>query len=279
MEPVQQKFFPSQEKEEKVILLLRKHWFNYVIFFLLDGLIAIPLIIFTAYWVMNPTFIQSFLGDTLFVSLSIFVLIMLAAQLYGFVDYYLDVYIVTNQRIVDISQGGFFKRQISELHLHQVQDVNASADGLWGTLLHFGDVHIQTAGERANFVFKSIPHPYLVAKRIIDLHQSYIVRSPGSKRDKIINGIEADAYSDGELPYGRTGLQPPSIISPDKPNSKKEGRSTSNKTNPGIPGSKDGQKKSTSNSNNRRKESHPQKTSQTSTEGQLEEGREIDLES
>jgi hypothetical protein len=86
----------------------------------------------------------------------------------------LDIYIVTDQRIVDISQEGFFKRQISELHLHQVQDVNASVIGIWGTLLHFGDIHIQTAAERENFVFRSVPHSYTVAKQIITLHEAHM---------------------------------------------------------------------------------------------------------
>lgn len=168
------KYFPSQANEEKVFLLVRKHWFNYIIFLLLDILGLIPIIFFVSYWIADPTLIQTDLGATSFLILSVFTLVILGAQLYGFVDNYLDIYIVTDQRIVDISQEGFFKRQISELHLHQVQDVNASVVGLWGTILHFGDIHIQTAGERENFVFRSVPHSYTVAKQIITLHEAHM---------------------------------------------------------------------------------------------------------
>jgi hypothetical protein len=254
----QQKFFPSQEKEEKIILLLRKHWFNYAIFFFLDLLIAIPVLTFAVYWAKNPDFANSTIGDALFMSLSIFVLFMLAAQLYGFVDYYLDVYIVTNQRIVDISQGGFFKRQISELHLHQVQDVNASVDSFWGTLLHFGDVHIQTAGERENFVFKSIPHPYGVAKKIIDLHETHIEELSKTKKSRTKpDQIETDEA----LPYGKTGItvenfkkEPPSkTVSSIKENAGQEIGSKSANKNQGESSLLKG--------------------------GQMEEGREISLKS
>jgi len=94
---------------------------------------------------------------------------VLALNLYGFVDYYLDIYIVTNERIVNIVQNGFFKREVSELHLHQVQDVNAAVKGIFPTMFHYGDILIQTAGEKENFIFKSIPHPYRVSRKIIDL--------------------------------------------------------------------------------------------------------------
>lgn len=98
-------------------------------------------------------------------------------MLFGFVDYYLDVYIVTNERIVDISQNGFFKRDIAELHLHQVQDVSAKEEGFFSTMFHYGDVTIQTAGERENFVFRSVPHPYIISKKIVDLHEAQLEES------------------------------------------------------------------------------------------------------
>lgn len=165
------KLFPSQEQEEKIFLIIRKHWFNYVIFFFVDFLLLIPIMALLIYVANNPGFLGTDWGAITIIVLSILVLTMLGAQLYGFVSYYLDIYIVTDQRIVDINQNGLFSRDISELHLHQVQDVNAKVDSFWGTLLHFGDVYIQTAGERENFVFKSIPNPYTVSKQIIDLHE------------------------------------------------------------------------------------------------------------
>ncbi|MCX6808384.1 MAG: PH domain-containing protein [Candidatus Berkelbacteria bacterium] len=167
-------YFPSQEKEERVFLLIRKHWFNYVPFALFALLMVVPVIAFwlvISYWGIA---LSSFYSALATILISAYLLIILAVQLYGFVSYYLDVYIVTDRRIVDISQEGFFSRQIAELHLHQVQDVNARVKGIFGTLLHFGDVFIQTASDHENFVFQSIPHPYTVAKQIVNLHQSQI---------------------------------------------------------------------------------------------------------
>lgn len=184
------KLFPGQTSEERVFLLIRKHWFNYLIFLLVGALGAIPVIAAIYFWLNYPSIVADNSFDIyLIVLLTVFVLGIFSALLYGFVDYYLDVYIVTDRRVVDISQNGFFKREISELHLHQVQDVNARVDGFFETLLHFGDVYIQTAGERENFVFKSVPHPYAIARQIIDLNESHLEEDENDEK-KIITSLK-----------------------------------------------------------------------------------------
>ncbi|MEI7792219.1 MAG: PH domain-containing protein [Candidatus Berkelbacteria bacterium] len=172
--PTQDKYFPSQEKGEKVFLLVRKHWWNYIPFAITGILMILPIIAVFMYWSANSADIPYETGTLIIGGLTIYTMFILSVQLIGFISYYLDVYIVTDHRIVDIDQAGLFNRKISELHLHQVQDVNAQVKGIFATLLHFGDVNIQTAGERENFIFSAIPNPYTVAKQIINLHEAHI---------------------------------------------------------------------------------------------------------
>lgn len=172
--PASDKYFPSQEKGEKVFLLVRKHWWNYVPFAITGILMILPIVAVFLYWSANSASIPYETGTLMIGALTIYVMFILVVQLVGFISYYLDVYIVTDHRIVDIDQAGLFNRKISELHLHQVQDVNAQVKGIFATLLHFGDVNIQTAGERENFIFNAIPNPYTVAKQIINLHEAHI---------------------------------------------------------------------------------------------------------
>jgi len=174
MKNLEDKLFPSQEKEEKVFLLIRKHWFNYVPFVLIGLFMLIPVALAAYYLIFYGQSLGLEVRLTIIMLVSAYLLTTLGLQLYGFVSYYLDVYIVTDRRIVDIEQAGFFHRQISELHLRQVQDVNAKINGIFPTLLHYGDVIIQTAGERENFQFFSIPNPYLISKRIINLHEHHL---------------------------------------------------------------------------------------------------------
>ncbi|PIS42146.1 MAG: hypothetical protein COT24_05000 [Candidatus Kerfeldbacteria bacterium CG08_land_8_20_14_0_20_40_16] len=93
------------------------------------------------------------------------------------IDYYLDVWIVTNQRILNIEQEGLFSRTISELNLEMVQDATSEVKGKVATVLNFGNVYVQTAGEEKRFVFEEIPAPRQVASKIIELHQSAVKRA------------------------------------------------------------------------------------------------------
>lgn len=171
---MEQKYFPTQRQEEKIFLLIRKHWYNYVMFFFVTLITFLPVVGVLSYIYINSIVISPEIMNIIVICFSAFLLLVMAVELFGFVDYYLDIYIVTDQRLVDISQMGLFKRQISELQMRQVVDVSANVEGFFNTVLHFGDVHIQTAGERENFIFQSIPHPYTVAKQIVDLHQKEV---------------------------------------------------------------------------------------------------------
>lgn len=86
-----------------------------------------------------------------------------------FIDFYLDVWIVTNDRIVNIEQKGLFARTISELDLYKVQDVTSEVHGMLHTFFNYGNVHVQTAGEQERFIFRQIPRPHDVRKRILEL--------------------------------------------------------------------------------------------------------------
>lgn len=196
------KLFPAQDKSEKIVRVIRRHWFTYLIFWFLAFMMFIPFILVILYWIMNNETISLLVNNIIILGSSIYVLLILALLIYGFVDFYLDVYILTDKRVVDIKQNGLFKREISELNLRQVQDVNAEVNGVFATLLHYGDVYIQTAGEQENFVFRQIPHPYETSKNIIDLHERYLgVTRKGSteqiKKD-ILPGEKADFTKEAE---------------------------------------------------------------------------------
>jgi uncharacterized membrane protein YdbT with pleckstrin-like domain len=86
-----------------------------------------------------------------------------------FTDYYLDVWIVTNERVINIEQEGLFHRTASELHLTAIQDVTSDVQGIVRTLFDYGNVHIQTAGEKGRFIFKNIEEPEKIKEFVIRL--------------------------------------------------------------------------------------------------------------
>jgi uncharacterized membrane protein YdbT with pleckstrin-like domain len=88
---------------------------------------------------------------------------------FSFIDYYLDVWIITSERIIAIEQKGFFSRTIAEQRLYRIQDVTSDLKGILPTILNYGQVHVQTAGEVERFVFSQVPDPEGIRSVIIKL--------------------------------------------------------------------------------------------------------------
>jgi len=86
-----------------------------------------------------------------------------------FIEFYLDIWIVTNDRIVDIEQQGLFARTISELDLYRIQDVTTEVNGFFATMLHFGNVIIKTASSTTHIVFRNVSHPNEIRQALIQL--------------------------------------------------------------------------------------------------------------
>jgi uncharacterized membrane protein YdbT with pleckstrin-like domain len=88
---------------------------------------------------------------------------------YSLTMYTLDTWIVTNMRIINSVQTGFFNRQISELALDKIQDVSVHTKGALATVIDYGDIKVQTAGTEKHFVFEQIGKPQDVKDQIMEL--------------------------------------------------------------------------------------------------------------
>lgn len=164
------KTFEGQEKEEKTILLLRKHPFVILLplnLILLLGLV--PIIIFLVFY----SFIVGSMYFMLFLFLaSIFYSIIWLLSFYYLTMYTLNTVTVTNKRIIDRDQHGFFNQEVSELHLYRVQDVTIHTVGVIKTFLSFGNVIVQTAASEHEFAFHDVPRPNEVKDTIMKIISS-----------------------------------------------------------------------------------------------------------
>lgn len=175
--------FPGQLEDEEVLLFLRRHWLSflpYSLFFLFMLFLPLLIIFILTFFNFDLTPYRSLA----IVFLSSFLLFAFAFFLTAFIDYYLDVTIVTNSRLIDIEQKGLFNRDISEQSLLRVQDVSSKRQGLFQTLFNYGLVFIQTAGEAPNFELYNIPKPDEVAQKILHLHEELL------KKQEDIGGLE-----------------------------------------------------------------------------------------
>jgi hypothetical protein len=167
--------FKKQYPDEKIILVLRRHWIilaGQIAVFLI--LILIPLVIFFVGLSLFPEFFEIPYSNLFFLIIVLYSAFIWLYFFTAWADYYLDVWIITDKRVIDIEQKGLFKRIVAEQSLDRIQDVTAQTTGIAQTLLKYGTVHVQTAGEIQRFIFEDVPDPYKVKDIVVKAYKNYL---------------------------------------------------------------------------------------------------------
>ena len=168
------KLFPSQQPDEKIILVVREHWFRLFIKIFVVALLSLLPNIAKALLVGSSIIDRSDTAvgivNTLF---SVYYLGLLVALFIIFILYYLNLHIVSEERIVDIDQVGLLYHRVSELNIETIEDVSSQTKGLFGNFLNYGTVFIQTAGATERFQFENVPNPESIATIILGLYEKH----------------------------------------------------------------------------------------------------------
>ncbi len=164
--------FEGIKPYEKVVILLYRHWF--IIFIGILGYIFLALIpplvyIFFSVQIGNIGLTQIFDFLT-----AIYYLFWWLGLFYTITMYLLDTWVVTDHRVLDNEQHGFFNRTLSEMHLSRIQDMSVGVRGVIPTFLNYGNLEIQTAGTEPKFIFKQIPDPASVKNLINETFNRYV---------------------------------------------------------------------------------------------------------
>lgn len=104
-----------------------------------------------------------------------YVIIIIGAVLFGLVSFYRyfnDLWLVTNQRLIDSTKNTPFSHTVSSTDLVNVQDIGVQKKGILATMFNFGDVVCQTASTRGNFVFRGVPKPTEMLEKVDELRDA-----------------------------------------------------------------------------------------------------------
>lgn len=152
------KYFDDQFDDETLLMVFRKHPFvmrKGLVLAMLGPLVGII-----------PAAVKPELGFGFFFGgLAAGFLLGILAFMPSWVNWYFSVYIVTDQRFIQITQKGLFSRAVSGLNLNQIQSVNYEIKGLQETLLGFGTIKMQTYF--GDFVIHEVHHPARLYKKLL----------------------------------------------------------------------------------------------------------------
>ncbi len=167
--------FEDKKPYENVLLLLHRHWIVLALKLAAFGIFGlIPII---AGIVLRSDLVGS-TGAIYWFAVSIFYLFWWYGVFYAITMYLLDFWIVTDHRIIDSEQHGFFRRSVAELHLSKIQDISVVISGVIPTFFDFGNLEVQTAAAQEKFFFKQIPHPNHVKNVITEAQVQFIKIHP-----------------------------------------------------------------------------------------------------
>lgn len=160
--------FPNQRDDERIFVLTRRHYVDFLSTIIGTAFLFIfPLILFVfAYSNSSFEAISILEWDLLILGAVAYYLLIASYFLTAWFRYYYDIFIVTDSRIIDISQKGLFYREIYELNYEQIEDISTTTGGFLNTVFEAGDLQIQTAGSQRNFNIMRIPKPNIISEVI-----------------------------------------------------------------------------------------------------------------
>lgn len=172
------KYFEDQFDDEEVLYVFRKH----------PVVMRKGLIIGMVAWLVGPvyTLALTYLRPDSLPSVNFFFGSLIGSILLGilvfvpwWLSWYFSIFIVTDQRFIQITQKGLFNRSVIDMGLDQITMVNYEVAGLQETLLGFGTITMQTYV--GDLVINDIHHPAHIQKKIMKIMRDEGVYGAGRR--------------------------------------------------------------------------------------------------
>jgi hypothetical protein len=162
--------FATQNENEVVYMLLRRHiitnsgWiFNAVTLSLLPIILHNLLVLFGIDVFQFVSLKLITLGALVFYS------IILTSVVKNFIDWYFNLYIITNERVIDYDFKSFVSNGVTEANFVGIEDVKETTVGFLPNLFDYGTIAMFTEGDHNPITFHDVPDPTLVRDKVSDL--------------------------------------------------------------------------------------------------------------
>ena len=163
--------FPGQRPNEKILAVIRKHPIVYLRILIIFLLVSVmPIVIFINIWLSYYPFATYHTSGIIAGLFScIYILYGLLLVCIAWINEEFDIFIITNERLIDITQITLLRRNVSSTPLEQIQDTTSNVHGFLPTLVNYGNLTVQTAaGDASDFFIDHVSDPARKARDILN---------------------------------------------------------------------------------------------------------------
>lgn len=152
--------FEDQRPHEKIIFLRHQHPWVLAKAGLVVVILAVVVIISFLIWGASFNSVVTLIAALIIAGIYIWIRAFL---------YKNGLFILTNERIINICQNGIFRRQVQETELENIYNLQYKVEGPIGSLLNFGSIELTTQGDLTNIIkVQNIENPHFIFEKISD---------------------------------------------------------------------------------------------------------------
>jgi len=179
-----QKLFADQREGEEIIYCFMEHWINVFTralkFLILTSVFAGAL--FIIFYLYNDRVIDDEMTKWSLLSVFVVYLFLFHRATLNMFDLLMNIYIITNTRIIIVDKDLFFRDDKKIVDLRKIHDISSTKNGLFQNIFNYGNIEIVLASTNGVIEIKSIPRPSEIVE-MIDRAKRASIENRGNDQD------------------------------------------------------------------------------------------------
>ncbi|MFC1756178.1 hypothetical protein ACFLZK_02180 [Patescibacteria group bacterium] len=167
-------FFEGEDSDEKILYIFRKANITNLGWGLISIFLLLAPAVFNSFFIHITINYPDILKPSLIIIINIFWYLFTFGYIFErFINWFFNIHIITDKRIVDMDFDHLLHRNITDAPLRNVEDITYTVSGAAQTTFNYGHVTIQTAAEQRELEFHYVSNPAKIQDIISDLVANY----------------------------------------------------------------------------------------------------------
>lgn len=156
----------NQQSGEQILLFVRRHFATNILWITVSIIALFIPPIFFLFWLTQGIFGFSIPLVFTIILIALYYLIVLGFAFYSFIDWFYNIGIITQKRLIDIDFIHLSYIDVAATTIRELEDASFIQKGFWPSYFDYGNVIARTvAGHEETFVFEKVPRP----EKIVDM--------------------------------------------------------------------------------------------------------------